>query len=56
MVRVLHADDNPGFSEVVPEQPGQQSYPDDTLKETTQLCLIGIAIALYLLALIFILF
>ena len=56
VVRILHSDDNPGFSEVGPEQPGQQGYPDDTLKETAQLCLLGIAIALYLLALIFILF
>lgn len=56
VVRVLHSDDNPGFSEVWPKQSGQQNFPDDTLKETAQLCLLGIAIALYLLAMIFILF
>lgn len=57
VIRILPSAGDQGFYEVLPDQPAsQQSYPDDTPKDTALLYLLGIAAALYLFALLFILF
>lgn len=56
-VRILQLNNDRGLPGMWPdESTGQQTYRDDRPKETVQLYLLGIAIALYLLALMFILF
>lgn len=56
-VRILPIDNDQDPPEVWPRQStSQQTLPDDTLKDTARLSLLGIAVVLYLLTLIFILF
>lgn len=57
LVRILDSNNDRGLPEVWPDEPNnQQTYPDDQPKNTARLYLLGIAIILYLLALMFILF